>query len=160
MKTILLAIDETTLYSACIRWTIKTCVSKGDTLYIASCSPQFTTARTSFQPKKAAHELSVRLKATVEIIKNDLKRSDFNYKVDVSHYKLEQPNHVLTLVESLKPSKLIIYLNEAKRPLLSRWTISSVSNLIKANAHCNSIILCDDMIRKLDDADVWNVGLM
>jgi hypothetical protein len=165
MGVVLLAIDEVPLTAAAIRWTINTVVKAGDILYIASCAiPNIPVGRSvdNFAAirRQAAKELEIRLRAITQIVCEETRRHDFELKVDVELSKLDQSDHVIALATQLDPKKIVLFLAEETQPWLSRMLVGSVASLIRSKVSVVPTVLTNEMVQKLEDNDIWNVGIM
>jgi hypothetical protein len=165
MPVVLLAIDEVPLTAAAIKWTINTVVKPGDTLFIASCAvPKIPIGRSTDNfngiRKQAAKELEIRLRAITQIIQMETKRNDFTLEVEMELSKLDQSDHVVSLCSKLEPKKVILFLSDESQPWLARMLNGNLATVISAQIAIKPTILTADLVRKLEDNDIWNVGVM
>jgi hypothetical protein len=165
MGIVLLAVDEVPLTAAAIKWTVNTVVKPGDTLFIASCAiPIVPIGRSAdnFQSirKRAAKELEIRLRAITQIVQSETKRTDFNFEIEVELSKLDQSDHVVSLANKLEPKKIVLFLSDESQPWLSRLLNGSMASIISSQISIKPTVLTPDLVRKLDDNDIWQVGIM
>ena len=156
---VLLALDETQLTGAAISWTIKNIVNRNDRLIIAACAlPDIPIGRSpdgflAYRKREAAR-MESRLKAIVEIILKELKMV-LEVEFNIHLFKPEQADHIAQLVHLRKPRKIILYLDNQTQPWLHRMLKGDISAFIALKCPIKPTILNDELLRKLDECNIW-----
>ncbi|KAJ3276227.1 MutS protein msh4 [Terramyces sp. JEL0728] len=164
-KVILLAVDDCDLVGAAVKWTIQSCIQKGDTLVIASCSSTIVPTGRNMEAfaglkKKAAEDLKLKLKAFTHIAQQDSGITGFQVMYEIGGSKHNQNDLIINLIQTKQPRKVILFLDPSQQSIINRFTIGDSAKYISRYCQSPPTILTQDMVRKLDDMDIWSLGTM
>ncbi|KAJ3261358.1 hypothetical protein HK103_005966 [Boothiomyces macroporosus] len=124
-KIVLLAVDECDLVGAAIKWTIQSCIQKGDTLIITSCSRAIIPTGRNMEAfaglkKKAAEDLQLKLKAFTHVAQQDTRMTGFQVMYEVGGSKHDQNDLIINLIQTKQPRKVVLFLDPSQQSIINR----------------------------------------
>lgn len=84
---------------------------------------------------------------------------NINVSFDIEPWKINQADHTIYTCQKINPKKIILFLDDEQQPTLTRWMNGHISSYIasKISSHVDAhpTILSVDLLRKLDDRDIF-----